>query len=154
MNKGDVKKKAPLPPTYFLLCLLLAIVLHFVLPLVKIIYPPYNYTGVLFIGMGIWIIIWTDRLFKVKNTTVKPFEKATCFIQEGPFRFTRHPMYLGMIIILVGVAILLGSISPFICPIGFFIAMSIVFIPQEEKALEETVGQDFIYYKRRVRCWI
>jgi len=104
-----MKKRGLLPPTYFLIFLLLAIALHFVLPLVKLIYSP---------------------------------------------RFTRHPTYLGMVVILVGVAILLGSISPFICPFGFFIAMSIVFVPQEEKALKKTFGQDFINYKRRVRCWV
>ena len=149
-----MKKRQPLPPTYFLIFLLLAIVLHFVLPLIKLIYPPYNFTGVLLIGIGIYLSIWADRLLKVKNTTVKPFEKTTYFIQEGPFRFSRHPMYLGMVIILVGVAILLGSISPFICSLGFFITMNIIFIPQEEKILKEAFGQDFINYKRRVRCWV
>ena len=143
-----------MPPTYFLVCLLLAITLHFALPFAKLIYPPYNYVGVLFIGIGTWLNIWADCLFKTKNTTVKSFKKTTYFIQEGPFRFTRHPMYLGMVIILVGVAILLGSISPFICPFGFFIAMSVVFIPREEKALEKAFGQAFTNYKRRVRCWI
>ena len=149
-----MKKRGPLPPTYFLIRLLLAIALHFVLPLTKLINPPYSYAGVLLIGIGIWLNIWADCLFKVKNTTVKPFEKTTYFIQEGPFRFSRHPMYLGMVIILVGVAILLGSVSPFICPLSFFITISIFFIPQEEKTLEKTFGQDFINYKRRVRCWI
>ena len=149
-----MKRKGPLPPTYFLMCLLCAIVLHYILPLAKLSYPLYNYAGVLLIGIGIWLNIWADRLFKVKNTTVQPFGKTTYFIQEGPFRFTRHPMYLGMVILLVGVAILLGSISPFICPFVFFIIMRSIFIPKEEKALEETFGQDFINYKRHVRRWI
>jgi len=63
-------------------------------------------------------------------------------------------MYLGMVVILIGAAILLGSISAFISPFVFFIIMNGTFIPHEEKALEEAFGQDFVDYKRRVRCWI
>jgi protein-S-isoprenylcysteine O-methyltransferase Ste14 len=149
MKKGKI-----LPPTYFFICLLLAIVLHFILPVKKLISTPYNYVGILLIGIGIWLNIWADRLFKNKNTTVKPFEKSSSLIEEGPFVFSRNPMYLGMVIILSGVAVLLGSIMPFIMPVAFFILISVAFIPQEEKALEETFGQSFIEYKKRVRCWL
>jgi len=149
-----MEKKRLLPPTYFLICILLAIVMHFTLPFFRLIHPPYNYVGALFIGVGIWFNFWPDRLFKRKNTTVNPFEKPTFFIQEGPFCFTRHPMYLGMVIVLIGEAVLLGSISPFICPLGFFIAMHLIFIPKEEEALEKAFGQHFISYKKRVRRWL
>jgi protein-S-isoprenylcysteine O-methyltransferase Ste14 len=73
-----MKKRESLPPTHFLICLLLAIALHFVLPIKKLIHSPYNYAGVLLIGIGIWLNIWTDHLFKIKNTIVKPFKKTTC----------------------------------------------------------------------------
>ena len=149
-----MKKSGILPPTYFYVFLLLAIGLHFLLPLKKFIVTPYNYIGILLIGIGIWFNIWADRLFKNKKTTVKPFEKSSFLIEEGPFIFTRNPMYLGMVIILLGVAVLLGSFSPFLMPVAFFVLISITFIPQEEKALEETFGQSFVEYKKRVRRWL
>ncbi len=147
-------KRKPLPPTYFIIYLLLAIGLHFVPPITKLIYSPYNYIGILLIGIGIWLNIWADGLLKKNNTTVKPFEKSTCLIEEGPFLFSRHPMYLGMVAILSGVAALLGSITCFIAPVGFFITMDVVFIPREERALEKTFGQKFLDYKKRVRRWL
>jgi len=147
-------KRKPLPPTYFIIYLLLAIGLHFVLPITKLIHSPYNYIGILLIGIGIWLNIWADGLFKKKTTTVKPFEKSAYLIEEGPFLFSRHPMYLGMVAILLGVAVLLGSITCFIAPVGFFITMNVAFIWHEEKALKETFGQRFIDYKKRVRRWL
>lgn len=149
-----MSRKKLLPTTYLAIYLLLAIGLHFVLPIMKLIHPPYTYFGVLLIGIGFWLNIWTDRLFHRHNTTVKSFEQSIYFIEEGPFRFTRHPMYLGMVVILIGVAILLGNITPFITVIGFFITMDVVFITPEEKALEGTFGRKFLDYKKRVRRWL
>ncbi|MCK4452754.1 hypothetical protein KAU59_00195, partial [candidate division WOR-3 bacterium] len=62
--------------------------------------------------------------------------------------------YLGMVIALLGVAIILGSLITFLVPIAFFIVMQIVFIRHEEKALEQTFGQKYLDYKNRVRCWL
>jgi len=149
MKKGKI-----LPPTYFYIFLLLAIGLHFILPIKKFIKTPYNYIGILLISTGTWLNIWADRLFKNKHTTVKPSEKSSFLIEEGPFVFSRNPMYLGMVIILFGLAVLLGSIMPFIMPFAFYILISITFIPQEENALEETFGQSFVEYKKRVRRWL
>ncbi len=149
-----MKQSKLLPPTYFFIYLLLIIGLHFIVPIMQLIYAPSRFIGILLLGIGIWLNMWADGLFKKKNTTVKPFEKSSALILEGPFRFSRHPMYLGMVIALLGVAIILGSLITFLMPIAFFITMQIVFIRHEEKALEQTFGQEYLDYKNRVRCWL
>lgn len=149
-----MKQSKLLPPTYFFIYLLLTIGLHFILPIMQLIYAPYRFIGILLLGIGIWLNLWADGLFKKENTTVKPFEKSSALILEGPFRFSRHPMYLGMVIALLGVTIILGSLITFLVPIAFFISMQIVFIRHEEKALEETFGQEYLEYKNRVRSWL
>ena len=149
-----MKKRQALPPTYFIIYLLLVIGLHFILPIMQLIYFPYKYSGILLMGIGIWLNLWADGLFKRKDTTVKPLEKSSALILEGPFRFSRHPMYLGMVVGLLGVAIILGSLIAFLVPIAFFITMHIVFIRCEEKALEQVFGQEYLDYKKRVRCWL
>lgn len=68
-----MKKAKPQLPTYFLLCLLLAIGLHFVLPIMQLIHAPYKYGGGLLIGIGFWLNVWADSLFKKKDTTVESF---------------------------------------------------------------------------------
>jgi protein-S-isoprenylcysteine O-methyltransferase Ste14 len=108
----------------------------------------------LLIGLGIGLNLWADKLFKKENTTVKPFLDPSALLSEGPFRFSRHPMYLGMVIALAGIAMVLGSLTAFLAPLAFFITMEIIFIPIEEKAMENIFGQKYLDYKKRVRQWL
>lgn len=148
------EKKRLLPPAYLKISLILAMGLHFILPIVQLVHSPYRYIGILLVGIGIWLNVWADGLFKRRATTVKPFEESSALILDGPFRFSRHPMYLGMVVGLLGVAFILGSLVAFFMPVLFFIIMSIAFIPYEEKAMEETFGKDYLDYKVHVRPWI
>ena len=144
-----------LPPTVFYTLLLLAIVSHFIVPTVTLIRPPYSFIlGVPLILFGVSLNIWADSLFKKRNTPVKPMEMPVAFVTDGPFRISRHPMYLGMAAILLGVAIVLGSILPFAFPILFVALMERLFIPLEEANLEQAFGDDYRAYKKRVRRWI
>lgn len=154
VEQGITKKNKFDPPIYFLMCLLLTLGLHFVLPVRQLIYFPYTLIGIILLAIGIWLNIWTDNFFKQQNTTVKPFLKPSAFISEGPFRISRHPMYLGMVVALLGVVILLGSLTPFLAPIACFVTMQMVFIHYEERAMEETIGEEYIKYKNSVRCWL
>jgi len=149
-----MNKKKILPPTIFWISLVLSIGLHFILPIKKFIVAPYNYTGILLICGGILLNLWADRLFKNKHTTVKPFEKSSCLIEEGPFAFSRNPMYLGMTMVLLGISITLGSVISFIITVVFPFFISFSFILPEERSLDETFGQDFVEYKKRVRRWL
>jgi protein-S-isoprenylcysteine O-methyltransferase Ste14 len=142
------------PPTYFFILLMLSVILHFVFPIMKIIPSPYNYLGILLVLFGIIINIWADRIFKTEKTTVKPDESPDVFILSGPFKFTRNPMYLGMLSILLGVAVFLGSLITFIFPVLFIVLMNLLFIPVEEKNLQKKFGKKYIDYKKKVRRWI
>ena len=148
------KSKKPLPPTYFIILLLLSIGLHFIFPIKKVIFPPYTYLGFALIIFGGAINIWTDFLLKKKKTTVKPYENPTSLITSGPFRISRNPQYLGFTAILLGVAINHGTLITLLSPIVFFILMELLFIPFEEKNLEKVFGADYTEYKNRVRRWL
>jgi len=143
-----------MPTTYFIILLLLSIGFHFVFPLLKFIFSPYIYLGFGLIIFGVIINLWTDSLFKKKHTTVKPYEIPNTLVTSGPFKLSRHPMYLGMMSILLGVAIFLGSLITFAFPIIFIIIMEKLFIPLEEKNLEKRFGNQYIDYKKNVRRWI
>lgn len=147
-------KNKILPPRYFIIFLLLSIGLHFIFPIKKIIFPPYTYLGWLLIMFGIILNIWSDLLFKRKKTTVKPHKTPSSLETSGPFRISRHPMYLGMAAILLGTTILHGTLITFLFPIIFVILMEIKFIPIEEKNLEKVFGKKYLDYKREVRRWI
>jgi protein-S-isoprenylcysteine O-methyltransferase Ste14 len=144
-----------LPPTVFYTVFLLSVASHFVVPTVTLIRPPYSFLlGVPLILFGAILNIWADSLFKKRNTPVKPMEMPVTFVTDGPFRISRHPMYLGMVAILLGVAVVLGSILPFAFPILFVALMERLFIPLEEANLERAFGDDYRAYKKSVRRWI
>ncbi|MFH1448382.1 MAG: isoprenylcysteine carboxylmethyltransferase family protein [Candidatus Micrarchaeota archaeon] len=147
-------KRGITPPTYFVALLLFSVGSHVVVPIKEIIQPPYTYSGGMLIAFGILLNIWADTLFKKMGTTVKPHENPSRLITQGPFRISRHPMYLGMASILLGVAVLLGSVITFACPIIFVVVMERMFIPHEEKNIERIFEKEYLKYKRKVRRWI
>lgn len=146
--------KKILPPTYFQILLLFPIIIYFIFQNKKIIPFPYNLIGILFITFGIIINIITDNIFKKEKTTVKPHEKPSSLVISGPFKISRHPMYLGMASILIGASLILGTLISFIFPIIFIFIINKKFIPLEEKNLEKIFTQEYINYKNRVRKWI
>jgi protein-S-isoprenylcysteine O-methyltransferase Ste14 len=154
MESLRMRKSTLLPPVYFYGLGGLAVALHFLVPVARVFPSPWRFAGLLPMVLGGWITVWADRLFKRAGTTVKPFVAPSILVTEGPFRISRHPMYLGMLLFLVGLAVLAGSLTPFASPLAFFIAMEVVFLPQEERNMEDAFGRSYSDYRRKVRRWI
>lgn len=147
-------RKRPLPPIYLYAALAAMVLLHFVLPIVRIIRWPWRVLGAFPLAFGVVINIWADRLFKKYDTEVKPFMDSSTLVTEGPFRISRNPMYLGAICILAGLGVLLGSLSPLaVVPVMFWLATAHFIIP-EEADMERQFGRRYREYKERVRRWI
>ncbi len=72
---------------------------------------------------------------------------STCLI-------SRNPMYLGMLMMLIGSSFLVGTIPSLFAPVAFFLIIDKVFIPYEEEKLVETFGAEYSYYAQKVRRWI
>jgi protein-S-isoprenylcysteine O-methyltransferase Ste14 len=142
-----------LPPTIFLIALVSLVILHLFIPFLHFNIFWLKILGCILIMGGISITLWADSIFKKHNTTVKPFEESNTLIDEGPFRFSRNPMYLGMASILFGISLILQSAAPFIISLLFIIIVDKNFIVVEEKALETKFGSKFIAYNRKVRKW-
>ena len=147
-------KNKLMPTTYLFVLLVLTVVLHFIYPVKQIIYTPFTIIGILFIISGFAINIWADTMFKKTQTTVKPFEEPSALLTSGPFRISRHPMYLGMLMILIGTSILLGSLITFVFPVLFVVMMEIIFIIFEEKNMIKMFNIKYLAYKKTVRRWI
>ncbi|GAG51601.1 unnamed protein product [marine sediment metagenome] len=142
------------PPAYLFACLVISIVLVLIFPSLKVIHSPYTYFGIPLIIFGLWLTFWIDWLLKKEKTTVKPWGKPTILITDGIFRLSRHPMYLGFVFWLLGLAILLGNLMAFFSPLAMFLIFEKVFIPYEEKNLEKTFGEKYRNYKKQVRKWL
>lgn len=148
------RKRKVLPPVYFLFTVLIMAGIHFFVPIALVLRPPMTYLGALPIVIGFAIIIWAAALFGKAGTPIKPFQQSTHLVIGGVYRITRNPMYLGMVVILFGIAIVCGTIGPFI-PVPLFVwLLQREFIRFEEAALEEKFGSEYIAFKEKVRRWL
>jgi len=146
--------RQPLPPTYFWGAVLLMVGLHFLCPIRRLIALPYGLIGVAPMLVGLLANIFCSNAFNRRKTTVKPFEQSSHLVTNGLYRFSRHPMYAGMVLVLVGLAVLLGSITPAVVIPAFVLVIKKTFVDAEETALEETFGDAYLEYKHRVKRWI
>lgn len=143
-----------LPTHYVLLSILSMLALHFLLPLRTIIPQPWNLTGLIPLIAGIIINLAADRDFHKAGTTVKPYEEPSTLLTQSVFQFTRNPMYLGFGLIMIGIALLIRTLTPwFVIPV-FVVLMDRVFIRVEEQMLEARFGATWLAYKAKVRRWI
>ena len=147
-------KNKIMPDGYFVILLSLTILSHFIAPIISIIFFPYNLTGIILIFFGILIALWSNSILIQKQTSIKPYETPSFFVEFGPFKYSRNPIYLGMVLILLGVDVLLGTLVTFIFPIIFIIIINKLFIPIEENNLHRKFGNKHLEYKKRVRKWI
>jgi protein-S-isoprenylcysteine O-methyltransferase Ste14 len=142
------------PPLYFLVALLLMGFFHRVAPWVQILDLPYRYAGVVLMGLALCLIAWAAFLFLRAGTSIRPFLPSTALVLEGPYKFTRNPMYLGMAGILLGAGVYMGSITPFVVIPAFMALITERFIAPEEAKLEAAFGGQYLEYKKRVRRWL
>jgi len=142
------------PPQIALVLLGLGAGLHFLLPTAYRGHFGCWVYGLVGIGTGFGLMTWAWALFRKTGTPVRPTERAATLVRSGPFRFSRNPMYLGIVLMLLGVAAWVGSFPMLIAPLGFFALVSVVFIPHEESRLREVFGDDYVSYSQRVRRWI
>ena len=110
----------------------------------------------LLFGIAITIGVLSLLQFIKKRTTVDPQRpgKAASIVDTGVYRFTRNPMYLGMLIALIAFCFKLGNGFTFLLIPVFIWYMNRFQIIPEEEILQQKFGADYINYKQQVRRWI
>jgi protein-S-isoprenylcysteine O-methyltransferase Ste14 len=154
MSGAGEESRTIVPPLYFLVALLVMGFFHAVVPGAYIIQAPYRYGGIVLMVLAIGLILWAAALFRRAGTNIRPYLPSTALVVSGPYRFTRNPMYLGMAGTLLGVAVFLGSITPFVVIFAFMGLIKERFILLEEAKLEAAFGSEYVQYKERVRRWL
>jgi protein-S-isoprenylcysteine O-methyltransferase Ste14 len=142
------------PPVYLLLSGLLMVGLDLALPFGDVIPSVIRKLGIGLMMAGLALDVWAAGLFSRAGTTVKPLEPSSALVTRGPFRLSRNPMYLGMMVILVGLGMVLGSLAPFAVVPAFALLIEHRFIRREEAMLEETFGAAYAEYRSKVRRWL
>jgi protein-S-isoprenylcysteine O-methyltransferase Ste14 len=128
--------------------------LHFLLSGPRLIWGLWRFAGIAIAIVGASLAVWADAIFKRVGTEVKPFRKSSVVVKVGPFRHSRHPMYLGFMGIILGAAVLAGTLLPLLLVVAMFVLLSMLFVHPEERHMEEQFGEEYRRYRSEVRRWL
>ena len=142
------------PPKIAQLFLLVAMILNWLTPMSELIIYSNQLLGLIMgiSGFGVMMSGWW--LFRKFDTAVCPTARTDHLVTSGVYRYTRNPMYLGVITMLLAVAIYVGTLPFYLATIAYFVVINNNFCPYEEDKLTRAFGDTYISYKKRVRCWI
>jgi len=144
------------PPVYALSIALLMWLLNKYVPVTQLIQTPWNKVGIGIIIIAGTFDLWSLSLFFKKHTTPNPMkpENTSDLVTKGLYKVSRNPMYVGLLTILLGFAVWLGSVTPFLVLPLFYWLITEMQIKPEEKFLLEKFGKDYQAYKESVRRWL
>ena len=148
-----MKLKKTLPPTFLLFAIILTVLLYYLYPIKTILIYPWYILGIIPIIFGITINLIADQIFKSRNTTIKLYEQSSTLVTTGVFKYSRNPMYLGFVSILLGITIMMGALTPFFVVPFFAVFVDRYCIRIEEKMLKEKFGDEWENYKAKTRRW-
>ena len=103
---------------------------------------------------GVLLGIWGFREMRRAGTNVDPYHPATAIVDEGPYRFTRNPIYVGFTLVYGGISALANALPPILLLPGVIAVMRKGVIEREERYLERKFGDRYLRYKARVRRWV
>ena len=106
--------------------------------------------------LGLVVFISAIKSFRRHKTTVNPLEprQASSLVTSGIFKFSRNPMYLGMLIILLSISFKFNLIGGMFTSLFFYIFITKFQILPEEAAMNDLFGDEFINYSKKTRRWI
>ena len=111
--------------------------------------------GIVLVIVGLAIAAPAVIAFRRAGTEIQPTSPSNrVLVVTGPFRSTRNPMYLGMLVMMIGIAFLIGSWPMLLAPLAFFILVNAVSMPFEEEKMARQFGDVYAAYKARVRRWL
>jgi protein-S-isoprenylcysteine O-methyltransferase Ste14 len=144
------------PPLLYAGALILGVVLGWILHIEG--WQSYGtlalYAGGTLVLLGLILMLRAGGMFRRAGTSVRPWQASSTLVTEGPYRKTRNPMYVGMTLIYIGLAIALHSIIALLLMIVVGIVMQTHVVAREERYLESRFGDDYRAYRKRVRRWL
>ncbi len=138
-----------LPPVWLFVCLLLTWLSPWRLPVQGLVVP-----GLVLIAVGAALTIAALKEFKKAETTVVPHQSPDALITEGIYRWTRNPIYLADILVLLGFALMWGKVLGLLLVPLFMWILDRRFIRGEEERLRTAFGAAFEAYAEKTRRWI
>ncbi|MGA3092205.1 MAG: isoprenylcysteine carboxylmethyltransferase family protein [Terriglobales bacterium] len=141
------------PPIIFLCAILAGIALKRVWPL-HFISASVRLLGTLVTGCAVALFLLSYREFRRAGTSVQGSKRSTVIVRTGPYRFSRNPIYLAFILLVLGLSVWLNNLWLLVTLMPAFGLMAAVVIPREERFLERNFNDQYSSYKAQVRRWL
>ena len=115
-----------------------------------------NIISIFLLILGLFIFISAVRSFRRQKTTVNPLapKQASSLVVSGIFKYSRNPMYLGMLIVLLSISFKFNLAGGIVISLFFYLFITRFQIFPEEEAMNELFGDEFIEYSNKTRRWI
>lgn len=143
-----------LPPIVTLVSLAAMFALDRLWPLARLWGGPLAALGWVAVLGGLVLSQWHAALFRRLGTNLNTFGEPGSLTTAGLFGRTRNPMYLGFVIMVLGVGVVLGSVTPWVVAAGFVVGVDVGYVRYEEKKMRAAFGAEYEEYCRRVRRWV
>jgi protein-S-isoprenylcysteine O-methyltransferase Ste14 len=115
---------------------------------------PGAWVGGAIFALAFALAIWAIVTIRKAGTQVETYKPTTAIVANGPYRFTRNPIYLGMVLGLIGLAIAFDSLWILATLVLFYLVIRYGVVAREEAYLERKFGDVYLGYKSRVRRWL
>ncbi len=110
--------------------------------------------GFVLVAGGFLLMLWGITTFVRARTAVMPIRPARTIVTNGPYRFTRNPMYVGLTTAYVGIALLVNMVWPLVTLPAALVALRYLVIAREERHLRQAFPGEYAAYCGRVRRWL
>lgn len=140
------------PPLAFLAALLLGVVVHRSWPRSA---RPDGWLplGVTIVLLGVALLVWAKVAFDAKHTPLEPWKATKAIVDDGPFAYSRNPVYIGFGIIQVGIGVWSDRLAIVLLTAVPMLLTALVIVPREERYLQRKFGDEYRAYCSRVRRW-
>lgn len=152
--KHPIKTPRLYPPLWFLLFAISALAVSIFLPLHVELGLTGRVLSMLSIVSGAVVAGWARGIFHFTDTSAHPFNQGDRLITHGIYRISRNPMYLGMLLVLIGLVIWLENPGGLLLPPLFVLVINRRHIEGEERRLTEQFGETYLAYQNQTRRWI
>jgi protein-S-isoprenylcysteine O-methyltransferase Ste14 len=157
-NIESARKGGPLPgllrpPLVFLCAILLGLALNRAWSL------PFRPSSLWLLGpvvivSAVLLFVLSFREFRAAGTSVRGTERTTAIVRTGPYRFSRNPIYLSFILLVIGLSLWLDNLWLLVTLVPALGFIAAVVIPREERFLERNFHDQYSSYKATVRRWL
>ncbi len=145
------------PPFLFVLGFLVGLLLDRVFPLVLLPGGPVPLRagiGWALVALGLGLVVWAGATFRAAQTAIFPNRPASAIVEAGPYKYSRNPMYVGMGLLYVGLALWQNMLWPLVVLPLVYAALWALVVRREERYLAGAFGDAYAGYRRRVRRWL